>query len=227
MLTNLFDQSYIHPKQGDGAVDMNDPYLSPAAATDWFLKEAYPDDIVMYTCEYDMLCAEGVEFGERLASPSIGKRLHGGMIKGVPHAFDKKPNPLSFPVAADRCYAEACAELKRCFGGRTSVDERRILEQSLVVERFEAEEHGDRVIGEGQGDGAEESEDDGIEMLSRDRRRQTIALYRERWKCNKAMDDVEREREKERVGGGQSAVSLSVEGEPVRPRYEERLYPPP
>ncbi|KAH8600087.1 Alpha/Beta hydrolase protein [Bisporella sp. PMI_857] len=160
-LTNLFDKSYLHPK---ACVDMSDPYLSPACASDAFLRAAYPEDIVLYTCEYDMLNVEGVEFGERLAGAGVGKRLHGGLIKGVPHAFDKKPNPLSFPKAADRCYAEACAELKRVFGGRTSVDERRQLEESYPVERFEAEEPGDTVIGEHDRRAAQR--EDGIEGRS-------------------------------------------------------------
>jgi acetyl esterase/lipase len=145
MLTNLFDASYIHPKSD---IDLSDPYLSPAAAEDSILRDAYPEDIVIYTCEYDMLNAEGVAFGERLSSPAVGKTIHGGLIKGVPHAFDKKPNPLSFPKAADRCYAEACSELKRVFGGRASVNERRQLEQCHDVHRFEQEEEGDQTLDE-------------------------------------------------------------------------------
>lgn len=145
MLTNLFDASYIHPKSD---VDLSDPYLSPAAADDSVLRKAYPDEIVLYTCEYDMLNAEGVAFGERLSSPVVGKTIHGGLIKGVVHAFDKKPNPMSFPKSADRCYAEACSELKRIFGGRTSVEERRQLDQSLDVHRFEQEEEGDQTLDE-------------------------------------------------------------------------------
>lgn len=143
MLTNLFDASYLHPKSD---IDLSDPYLSPAAADDSVLRAAYPEDIILYTCEYDMLNAEGVAFGERLSSPAVGKTLHGGLIKGVPHAFDKKPNPISFPKAADRCYAEACSELKRVFGGRASVEDRRQLEQSHDVHRFEREEDGDQIL---------------------------------------------------------------------------------
>ncbi|TAQ83820.1 hypothetical protein B7494_g7855 [Chlorociboria aeruginascens] len=141
MLTNLFDKSYMHPEE---SIDVSDPYLSPAAASDESLRNAYPQDIVLYTCEYDMLNAEGVTFGERLSSPEIGKSLHGGLIKEVVHAFDKKPNPLQFPKAADRCYNEACAELTRIFGGRVSVEDRRQLDQCKVVERFEDQEDGPR-----------------------------------------------------------------------------------
>jgi len=76
------------------------------------------------------------------------------LVKEVPHAFDKKPNPISFPKSADRCYSEACAELRRVFGGRSSVEERRQLELSKDVERFEdhLEVGGERVrAGKGEG----------------------------------------------------------------------------
>lgn len=158
-LTDLFDQSYL--SRAD--CDLADPYLSPAAASDDLLRSAYPQDIVLYTCEYDMLNAEGVEFGARLKGAGIGKTVHGGLIKEVPHAFDKKPNPLSFPAAADRCYAEACAELRRVFGGPTSAEERRQLEADLAVLRFEREVQGDKVLGERavEDQGAEESGEGG------------------------------------------------------------------
>jgi hypothetical protein len=130
-------------------MDVSDPYLSPAAATAELLKAAYPQDIVLYTCEYDMLNAEGIAFGERLVCKGIEKTVHGGLIKGVPHAFDKKPNPLRFPKEADICYSEACAELKRVFGLRTSVEERGQLNEVLGVDRFDDEEllgEGDRLV---------------------------------------------------------------------------------
>ncbi|RDL39782.1 uncharacterized protein BP5553_04122 [Venustampulla echinocandica] len=150
MLTSLFDASYMHQ---DGDIALDDPYLSPAAASDALLTEAYPDEIILYTCEYDMLNAEGTAFGERLAAPPIAKTVHGGLIKSVVHGFDKKPNPISFPASADRCYAEACAELKRIFGGPTSFEERRQLEKSKPVYRFSDEnERGEDEPGE-DGDG--------------------------------------------------------------------------
>ncbi|KAL3423404.1 hypothetical protein PVAG01_05151 [Phlyctema vagabunda] len=133
-LTTLFDDAYLHPH---GSIDFTDPYLSPAAASDALLEAAYPQDIVLYTCEYDMLNAEGVAFGERLSGPTINKTVKGGLIKQVPHAFDRKPNPIAFPKAADRCYSEACAELLRVFGGRTSIEERTQLDKSAKVERFD------------------------------------------------------------------------------------------
>lgn len=136
MLTKLFDQSYL-----GGDIDVHDPYLSPAAASDTMLREAYPDTIVIYTCEYDMLNAEGISFGDRLRGEGIGKNVKGGLIKEVPHAFDKKPNPMSFPKSADRCYGEACAELRRVFGEQ-NVPEAELtqLERSKSVERFDEPE---------------------------------------------------------------------------------------
>lgn len=146
LLTNLFDESYLHGPD----LDLSDPYLSPAAAPAPQLKAAYPDDIILYTCEYDMLNKEGVEFGERLLGKGIEKSVHGGLIKAVPHGFDKKPNPLQFPKEADKCYSEACAELKRVFGaGRVSVEERAQLNEVLGVDRFADEEllgEGDRLM---------------------------------------------------------------------------------
>lgn len=134
MLTNLFDESYMHP---DSLVDVNDPYLSPMAASDSQLRSAYPQDIILYTCEYDMLNVEGIAFGERLKGEAVGKTVYGGEVKAVPHAFDKKPNPVRFPKSADRIYSEACAELRRVFGGKSSVEERTQLELSKAVERFD------------------------------------------------------------------------------------------
>jgi acetyl esterase/lipase len=169
MLTNLFDESYMHPSD---LIDLCDPYLSPAAASDAQLKAAYPDDIILYTCEYDMLNVEGKEFGERLQGDNVGKTVHGGEVKAVPHAFDKKPNPVRFPKSADRIYSEACAELRRVFGGRSSVEERTQLELSKEVERFDDEElrgggDTDALIGEG---GTTRTEREAERELERERR---------------------------------------------------------
>jgi len=170
-LTNLFDESYLSKT----TTNVADPYLSPAAAPTTLLKAAYPQDIVLYTCEYDMLNAEGIAFGERLVHKDIAKTVHGGLIKEMPHAFDKKPNPWSFPKAADKCYSEACAELTRVFGGVTSLEERAQLNEEVGVDRFVDEEllgEGDRLMSESErkygsvsakGKGKEEkSRDEGV-----------------------------------------------------------------
>ena len=136
-LTNLFDQSYIQ----QSGCDLADPYLSPAAAPDDLLRTAYPQDIVLYTCEYDMLNAEGILFGERLRGKGVEKTVHGGLIKGVGHAFDKKPNPLSFPKEADLSYAAACAELRKTFGeGSLTAEDRTASEIDLPVLPYDSSE---------------------------------------------------------------------------------------
>ncbi|KAE8444275.1 hypothetical protein EG329_000682 [Mollisiaceae sp. DMI_Dod_QoI] len=159
MLTNLFDDSYLPTFLN---LDLTDPYLSPMAASSEHLRAAYPQDIVLYTCEYDMLNAEGVAFGERLKGEGIGKKVHGGKVEGVGHAFDRKPNPVRFSKEAERCYGEACAELRRVFGGKASVEERRQLEFSKPVDRFEEDtvsvmdgiaELRERVVDEEEGEG--------------------------------------------------------------------------
>jgi putative ergosteryl-3beta-O-L-aspartate hydrolase len=58
--TDLFDASYMTAGLTTVPLDYSDPYLSPAAAPDVLLAAAYPVSIVLYTCEYDMLNAEGV-----------------------------------------------------------------------------------------------------------------------------------------------------------------------
>ena len=82
-----------------------------------------------------MLNAEGVAFGEKLAS-RVGKIVKGGLIKEVPHAFDKKPNPMKFSKAAEKCYGEACAELNVVFGRKETVESRTQLDLQKDVERL-------------------------------------------------------------------------------------------
>lgn len=134
-LTNLFDDSYFSPAYTTTQLDLSDPYLSPAAATNELLKAAYPQLIILYTCEYDMLNKEGIAFSERLKSQ--GKTVKGGLIKKVPHGFDKMPNPMKYPDVAERCYAEACAELNAAaLGRRESVADRTQLSRAKDVARF-------------------------------------------------------------------------------------------
>ncbi|KFY92559.1 hypothetical protein V498_04862 [Pseudogymnoascus sp. VKM F-4517 (FW-2822)] len=105
-LTSLFDDSYLSSEYAATSLDLGDPYLSPAAASDDLLRAAYPQLIILHTCEHDMLNVEGVAFGERLKSPNVGKTVKGGIIENVPHAFDKMPNPMKYPEAAERVYGE-------------------------------------------------------------------------------------------------------------------------
>lgn len=111
--SNLFDASYLYPTD----CNMSDPFLSPGVASDEMLM-GLPGDIAIYTCEWDGLCIEGHKFSQRLEQ--LGKRVIYRMIKGVPHAWDKAPNPRRTHPEVDTNYKEACAELKRVFQGPRS-----------------------------------------------------------------------------------------------------------
>lgn len=109
--TDLFDTSYLYPSRD---VSLSDPYLSPGVATDEILREL-PEDIVIYTCEWDGLRAEAERFKERLAG-GLGKRVRYMMVPGVPHAWDKSPNPFKGSSATEQIYREACTDIKGVFG---------------------------------------------------------------------------------------------------------------
>jgi acetyl esterase/lipase len=87
--TDLFDASYLYPPN---EVVRSSPYLSPGVAPQDMLK-GLPDDIVIYTCEFDELLAEGERLRDRLKN-ELGKNVRYYMIEGVPHAWDKSPNPF-------------------------------------------------------------------------------------------------------------------------------------
>ena len=97
----------------DEALDLAHPWLSPGQAPTRML-EALPDDIVMFCCEWDMLREEGERFSDKLRK-DLGKRVHHHTIAGVPHGFDKAPNPLRESPGARQQYLVACKELRRMF----------------------------------------------------------------------------------------------------------------
>jgi acetyl esterase/lipase len=76
--------------------------------------DALPNDIVMMCCEWDMLLAEGERFRDRLVN-ELGKNVHYHCVPGVPHGWDKAPNPLRESPGARDQYMVACRELKRMF----------------------------------------------------------------------------------------------------------------
>ncbi|KAJ3299297.1 hypothetical protein HK104_009416 [Borealophlyctis nickersoniae] len=106
--TKLFDASYLYPPK---TIDLHDPYLSPAVANAAVLKQALPDHILLYTCEWDELRDEAERFKDRLIS--LGKGVKYTMVQGVGHAWDK--NPFGANALRDRYYAEACEELGKKF----------------------------------------------------------------------------------------------------------------
>jgi acetyl esterase/lipase len=109
VFTELFDDSYLQPP----SLDLAHPWLSPGVAPTRML-EALPDDIVLFCCEWDMLLAEGEKFKDRLQN-DLGKRVKYIQVKGVPHGWDKSPNPLKESPGAREQYMVACTELKRMF----------------------------------------------------------------------------------------------------------------
>jgi acetyl esterase/lipase len=119
--TDLFDESYLHPPD---TISLDSPYLSPGIAPTSLLKNALPQEIIMHTCEWDMLLDEGQVFRDRLMSEEIGKKVNYTMIKGVPHGWDKAPNPLKPTPGVKEHYLAACKELRRIFG-ETGLKERR------------------------------------------------------------------------------------------------------
>lgn len=104
-LTDLFDKAYV-PNQED----RESPFASPERATDHMLNESLPEDIFLYTCEWDMLLHEGQRFVRRLQG--MGKNVRAMMIEKAPHAWDKSPNPFRNQEKINIIYAAACAELK-------------------------------------------------------------------------------------------------------------------
>lgn len=110
VFTDLFDASYLYPPHN---VSMSDPYLSPAVAPASMLK-ALPDDIIIYTCEWDELLAEAERFRDRLVQ-ELGKNVIYRRVDGVAHAWDKSPNFIGLDGLREEVYAEACSHLKRVF----------------------------------------------------------------------------------------------------------------
>lgn len=121
VFTDLFDESYLHPPH---TISLDSPYLSPGVAPTSLLKNALPYEIIMHTCEYDMLLDEGQDFRKRLTSPEVGKNVTYVMIEGVPHGWDKAPNPLKPTPGVREHYLKACKELRRVFGPQVGVMER-------------------------------------------------------------------------------------------------------
>lgn len=113
LFTDLFDDSYLHPPD---TISLDSPYLSPGVAPTSLLRAALPQEIILHTCEWDMLLSEGQAFRDRLSSPDIGKHVWYKMVEGVPHGWDKAPNPLKPTPGVREFYLGACKEMRRVFG---------------------------------------------------------------------------------------------------------------
>ncbi|KAK4243287.1 Alpha/Beta hydrolase protein [Corynascus novoguineensis] len=110
-LTSLFDASYLHPPE----LQLATSYLSPSQATDEQLTNAIPDMVIFFTCEHDMLMQEGEALARRLREPPIGKDVRYKMIEGVPHAWDKSPDPTKPAEFSEDLYRECCGHLREAF----------------------------------------------------------------------------------------------------------------
>ncbi|KAK7056326.1 hypothetical protein VNI00_002879 [Paramarasmius palmivorus] len=140
--TNLFDSSYLYPAHG---VDLRSPWLSPGIAPDSMIKDL-PENIVLYTCEWDELRAEGERFYERLVN-DFGKQVVYKKVTGVAHAFDKTPNPFRWDPKIEELYQDACKELRAVFYGGTTesvmemaIEEEKEGPQGMVETRVEVME---------------------------------------------------------------------------------------
>ncbi|MCJ1424487.1 hypothetical protein MMC29_002375 [Sticta canariensis] len=108
--TELFDVSYLHYPR---AISTDDPYLSPAVAPDSTLIAGLPTNIALYTCEWDQLFVEGEAIHARL--DSLGKQIMGRPVHGVPHGWDRAPNPFKANLKAALVYREAYSKPRRVF----------------------------------------------------------------------------------------------------------------
>ena len=106
VFTELFDESYLQPP----TMDKSNPYLSPGVAPEHMLA-SLPQDIIMFTSEWDMLLKEGEDFRDRLLK--LGKTVHYFMVPGVPHGWDKAPNPLRETPGVNTWYLKACKQLRK------------------------------------------------------------------------------------------------------------------
>ncbi|EOA82991.1 hypothetical protein ACJQWK_04740 [Exserohilum turcicum] len=130
VFTDLFDDSYLQPP----SLDLSHPWLSPGVAPNHML-HALPDDIVLFCCEWDMLLAEGERFRDRLQK-DLGKRVHYHCVPGVPHAWDKAPNPLRESPGARQQYMVACKELKRMFDIEEEEDDAQSQHQDMPCRQY-------------------------------------------------------------------------------------------
>ena len=105
----LFDECYI----GLSGQDTSHPMLSPGVAPNALLR-ALPDEILLLTCEWDMLRAEAERFGDRLQQ-DLGMNVIQTMVPQVAHAWDRDPNPFYSDDSILRYYKLACMKLRRVF----------------------------------------------------------------------------------------------------------------
>lgn len=113
--TDLFDASYLHPPK---SISLDNMYLSPGLAPTEILRNSLPEDIILYSCEWDELLVEGERFATRLGSEEVGKRVRYRCIMNARHGWDKSPLPWQGKdERRDSVYKEVCNELGKVFYG--------------------------------------------------------------------------------------------------------------
>lgn len=131
IFTELFDESYLQPP----SLNKSNPYLSPGVAPNPML-EGLPENIILYTCEWDMLLAEANSLKARLEA--MGKYVKYKMVKNVPHGWDKAPNPMVWTPGVKEHYQEACMELRRIFKSKRNpslahyIENRRMIQSGVA-----------------------------------------------------------------------------------------------
>lgn len=112
VFTDLFDFSYLPAPDSEGL--HCSPYASPSLAGNHMIEDGLPQRIQMWLCEWDMLLHEGEQFRDRLET--LGKDVQSEVIPGVPHGWDKSPNPFRNQKAIDELYMRSAGYLRNVFG---------------------------------------------------------------------------------------------------------------
>lgn len=149
-LTGLFDQSYLHPPP-----DRSDPRISPAKAPDEMIKLLPP--VHLCVCEWDMLCAEGKRFRDRLDSLDMPVTLR--EVKEEKHGWDKPP-PMTPKKSVLEEYVHAVESMKRWIGNVSEDDRLRIKEAEVGMEQAIDHEEGKKR------DGVKEKLVDGLDKMA-------------------------------------------------------------
>ena len=112
VFSDLFDFSYLPAPDVEG--HHCSPYASPCLAPDHMIMDGLPQRIQMWLCEWDMLLAEGERWSQRLND--LGKDVKTEMVSGVPHGWDKSPNPFRDQKGTNELYERAAGYLRDVFG---------------------------------------------------------------------------------------------------------------
>jgi putative ergosteryl-3beta-O-L-aspartate hydrolase len=106
----VFDRSYLGPLGRDGH-DLASLELSPGLASDEDLIRGLPQNVAIYSCEYDQLLVENEAFRKRLTG--LGKQVGGYMVEGEPHGFDLRYSTGERYEKKVKMYKDAAQNVKK------------------------------------------------------------------------------------------------------------------